>query len=166
MKSVWDLFERCNAMLGKIGLDIEPYYLNDVRESKRMTSTFGICKSRRSFNGCWFSTITISSRVLQDNVPDKSAESVMIHEILHARHPDDHHGGMWKLEAEIVSRKLGYDIVRSSTSDSLGIKDDGKYTICCSKCGYKWTRNRMCGLVEHPWKYTHSGCGGKLQRVA
>ena len=166
MKSVWDLFERCNAMLIGIGLGIDPIYIREVRESTRMTSVFGTCKSQPSFNGTWFHTITISSRVLQDNVPDRSAESVMIHELLHARHPDDHHGGMWKLEAEIVSRKLGYDIVRASTSDSLGIKDDGKYTICCSKCGYKWTRNRMCGLVKHPWKYTHSGCGGKLQRVA
>lgn len=165
MKSVWDLFERCNAMLIGIGLGIDPIYIREVRESTRMTSSFGTCKSQPSFDGTWFHTITISSRVLQDNVPDRSAESVMIHELLHARNPGDHHGWIWKLEAEIVSRKLGYDIVRASTSDSLGIKDDGKYTICCSKCGYKWTRNRMCGLVKHPWKYTHSGCGGKLQRV-
>lgn len=166
MKSVWDLFERCNAMLIGIGLGIDPIYIREVRESTRMTSSFGSCTSQPSFNGTWFHTITISSRVLQDNVPDRSAESVMIHELLHARNPGDHHGWMWKLEAEIVSRKLGYDIVRTSTSDSLGIRDDGKYTICCSKCGYKWTRNRMCGLVEHPWRYTHSGCGGQLQRVA
>lgn len=166
MKSVWELFNRCNAMLGKIGLDIEPYYINGVRESKRMTSSFGLCKSRRSFNGSWFSTITISSRVLQDNVPDKSAESVMIHEMLHARHPEDHHGGMWSYEAAIVSRKLGYDIVRTSTNEALGIESTGKYTVRCLKCGHEWRKNRMCKLIAHPEWHTHKGCGGKLQRVA
>jgi predicted RNA-binding Zn-ribbon protein involved in translation (DUF1610 family) len=167
MKNVLDLFHRCCDKLESIGLAIDKRRIGAVCVSSRMTKSFGICTSRKLWDGKYCSEIKISNRVLDDSVPDWSAENVMLHELLHARHPGDHHGGAWAREAKIVSSKLGYDITRTSSCDALGVEAaKPKYEVRCPKCGKIFTRQRLCGLVQHPSLYTHEGCGVALERVA
>lgn len=162
--TIYDLFMQCCDLLDGIGLYIDRDRIS-LEVSSKMTVMFGKCIT----DAYGHHRIKIAARVMDDNVPVKTKENVMIHELLHSRHPEDHHGGMWAYEARVVTRKLGYKITMYGNSSEMGVKtkrQPRKYVCACSKCGKQWTYAKMCGPVQRPSDYQHTGCGGSLKRIA
>lgn len=167
--TIYQLFQHCCDMLDSIDLPVERDHVSLVI-SNRMTVMFGRCKScRPNQYSDWMHTITMAARVMEDSVPLKTKENVMLHELLHSRHPADHHGGEWAREALIVTRRLGYEITMYGDSEKLGVQTtrrERKYVCACDKCGREWRYAKMCGPVKTPSRYVHTECGGHLKRIA
>ena len=147
-----------------MGTELEKVYV-----SSRMTRALGVCKRKQSVFGDAIpkSEIGISSRLLEKNYPKDYRVGTLIHEILHAYFPKDHHGGDWKKYAQVISKYTQYDIQRLATEEETGAlnKGDAKYMCRCSKCGQIFEYNRASKVVKMPELFTHKKCGGTLERI-
>lgn len=160
MKDVRALENKCRGLLENVG--IYPDY-DKVVINSRAKRRWGSCKFKNG--GC---IIEISDRLLNDNVPDKSAEETMIHEMLHSVRDNRYEGhmGMWLKEAIIVNRVYGYNIKRCSSPEEKGvdIQPVQRYALKCNKCGKIVYRYRLSKVIKHPELY-RCKCGGSLVSV-
>lgn len=139
-----------------------------VYVSSQMTSSLGICKTKRKyFTGETKSEIGIASRVADKRFPENMRVGTLIHEILHSFFPTDHHGGNWKKYADLISKYTEYDIKRLATEEeSEALSDIAKYQVRCTKCGEVFGYQRLTDVVKNPQRYHHTGtCGGNIERV-
>ena len=162
MKDYNTMFSECRTQLKKIGIETQ----DDIKlvVNSRATSRWGLC--RNSVAGI---TIEVSSRLLDDNVPDTSLKDVMIHELLHSVTPGDHHGYRWKALAQKVNRYYPeYHIKRGATAEEYGVKEETEsnkeYVLECQSCGNQIHRQRFSKVIANLSKYKCM-CGGKLELI-
>ena len=129
----------------------------------------GKCRSRMNRNsGEIYSEIFISEYMLKENITEDDRVNTMIHEILHAYFPRDHHGGNWKRYADVITRETGIKIERladKESSEAFNKNIDFKYILKCTKCGKEFGYSRMCRAVKYAEHCTHNTCGGKIRRI-
>ncbi len=134
----------------------------------RAKSRWGYCTKDEHLN---YSVIEISSRILDDAVPDEATLSTIIHELLHAIKGTHGHTGLWKKYASMVNYYYPeYKITRTANADFFGLEDDRrpinrKYAIKCTHCGYTHRSSKLSRTIKHPEYYRCSCCGGKLIRI-
>ena len=180
MKDLQRLFNECVAELASIGIHSEP--ISKVTVNTRARRRWGLASKK---NGKW--EISISSQLLADDLPDRPAKTVIIHEILHCRWNGESHIGYWRALADKVNKELGYRIRSTDSRESLGlppltdsekadlakryagaeVTDDGKivrYIVECP-CGMQVGRSKMSKLIQHPEKYRCARCGGTFRRI-
>ena len=173
MKDVYEYALKAMEMLDAIGIK----YGNVTEVSVNYRARrWGLCT--HYLNDGTFK-IQINHNLLEaDN--DEGLMNTMLHELLHAAAPGDHHGGMWLRYAEEVRRAYGYNIKRCSSEEEKGVaeymaqqraqqaaaeqatKESKRYQTYCPKCNAVLNgRDRLC-------KYTndvingfraHRGCG-------
>lgn len=141
--------------------------ITDVTISKRMTRTLGNCY--------WNTTtgkarIVISYSLMDENYPQKLRIATLIHEILHAYFPREHHNKRWKKYANLISQKTEYTIERLANKEEMNAlekvrKDDYKYLIVCTQCGREVRKNRKSSIVDYPQLWRCGICGGTFKRV-
>lgn len=162
MKDFDKLIENCLLELDKTGIkygNVTKWKIN-TRAKKR----WGQCRVLPDEKGF---EISISKRLLDDNVPDKSAKSTIIHELLHTCKGCRDHGTEWKKLASVVNSELGYNIKRCTSAAEQGIFEENtvkqaKYAVRCLKCGKIYERERKSKLIKNPHRYRCGVCGGKL----
>ena len=67
--------------------------------------------------------ISIAQRLLRDDVPDRSLQEIIHHELLHTIPGTKGHGPRWKSYAARVNRAYGYSIARTKTAAELGLPE-------------------------------------------
>lgn len=152
-------------LLDNVG-EIDEWYVD-----KRATRRLGVCKHRRCMEYIYHS-IGISSWLLKD-FDDKTIKNTIMHELLHTFEGCDNHGYKWQKYADIVNTKLGYNIKRLSSLETICENNDidynkyenvhYKYKGTCKKCGYVWRQNRLSAHTLMSYKLgrmTHRTCGG------
>lgn len=138
-----------------------------VQVSSRMRRTWGSCRKGRD----GVSTITISNRLLQDDVPLDSLKTTVFHELLHSAPGTSGHTGKWKQYAESLSRVTGLNIKRTVSAEEKGIAiDEGqdmaiKFLCECEKCGLQIVRYRDCKFARNYRRYRCGRCGGKFKKI-
>lgn len=160
MKNLTNLFNECMNEVKNAG--IKTGNIISVTINTRAKNRWGQC--RKTGNAY---SISISNRLLQDDVSDLAAKTTIIHEILHTVEGCMNHGNKWQNVANIINRNYGYNVKRTTSSEEKGIKTtkaDYKYNVVCQKCGCTWNYNRAGYVVQHPSNY-HCTCGGKLKVI-
>lgn len=142
-------------------LGIYPNHISDYTVNYRAKHRWGQCK--RS-NGIY--SISISSKLLEDNVPEKALKDTLIHELLHAVDGCFNHGEKWQRLAEKVNKAYGYDIKRCTSEGEKGVQlcadSDYHYIITCKKCNTTWKYMRHSKIVKCCENNTAKcSCGGK-----
>ena len=160
MKDYNTIYEECRTQLKRIGIETQ----DDIKlvVNSRAKSRWGMCIMRGHDI-----TIEVSSRLLDDNVPDISLKNVMIHELLHSITPGMHHGYSWKVLAEMVNRLYPeYNIKRSASAEEYGIKEESnkEWVAECKSCGNQIHRQRFSKVIANPSRY-RCRCGGKLELI-
>lgn len=158
------LINEVRRELADIGIEVDRNI--PINISNRMTRCFGIYEYSIRY-GKLVEKITLSSRLVQDGVPDNSFKSVLIHEYLHSLARNDGHLGEWKRLADKVNKayKGVYNIQRCDSEEHLKIQAHHKYTLRCKKCGELAYADRWSNFVARPYLYSHRGCGGKFEQV-
>lgn len=96
----------------------------------RAYSRWGMCHHRNGSH-----QIEISSRLLNEEVDERSLKNTIIHELLHTLPKCNNHKKIWQEKARFVNQKLGYNIKRTSSAKEQGVLDTGyKYKVFCYKC--------------------------------
>lgn len=165
MKNLQKLADECIAELEAVGITVKPTISWSVNTTAKQR--WGQCETLISGD---FYSISISQRLLRDDLEDFAAKQTIVHEILHAISGDCGHMGAWAVMAAKVNRLLPqYNITRLTSSEEKGIERDPadyKYVIRCSCCGQMYMRHRTCKLVERPEVYRCGSCHEKtLERV-
>ena len=103
--------------------------------------------------------IQINHNLVEAESGEEGLMNTMLHKLLHAAAPGDHHGGMWRIYAEQVRRAYGYNIKRCSSEEEKGIADymaeqraaesnerrGKRYQTYCPKCDKVLnSRERLC----------------------
>lgn len=167
MRDLQQYIRECVEELKTYGI-----FINEIPEFKvntRAKSRFGQCKYR---NGKAYE-INISSFMLDESVlkDDIYLRATIIHELLHAITPGEHHTGEWKRLANKVNVRSGgkYAISRTSSYESMGIKKTSiqkiKYIVECTGCGLRWEHQRKSKSVKNPQNYVCGRCKGKLKVI-
>ena len=169
MKDLGKLVAECRADL--ISLGYKPCENIEWTINTRAKKRWGQCRYT-SKTSC---AISISQRLLEDNVDDQAAKNTILHELIHTIRsksgaPASKHTGLWLQIAQDVNFRLPqYTIKRTTTSAEKGIspaeKPPAKYIVRCEHCGKEYHRMRMCQLIEKPNLYRCGSCGFKLVRV-
>lgn len=110
MKDLNKLYCECIKELDSIG--VKYGNIVSVVVNTRAKKRWGQCKIVRNAS-CWADRryeISVSSRLLEDNIPDKGTKETIIHEILHSCYGSNNHGPEWKNNVNLVNHKLGYNI--------------------------------------------------------
>ena len=166
MKDVNVLTNECINELESIGLKDELETITSVTVNSRAKGRFGRVLTRRNRStGKATHSITISSEILQDCVDDKAVKNTIMHELLHCTRDGNNHAVGWKRLANIVNRKLGYNITRTNKYSDFGLqapapREDYKYEIVCSNCGEVIGKRKRRSNVTS--KYVCGKCKGKL----
>lgn len=143
----------CNIPYGNI-LKIEP----NTRAKRR----WGQCKKvPGGFE------INISTRLLVDDVDEKSLMDTVLHEVLHTCPNCMNHGKTWKEYARRLNKKFGYDIKRCTSSEEKGIEptsreQDYKYIVKCENCNLKYyylRRGEVIRQIQANPNHHRCSCG-------
>ena len=161
-------YAECKEQLAKLGYELQdniPLVFNN-RASRR----FGQCSvTRNNYTGNTRVTkIELSTKTFAYRTKEEIKNTVM-HECIHAI-PQCHyegHKGNWLRIANEVNRAYGYKIKRCSDITDMeayaeAVKQRTNYVVKCEKCGHEWHYQKMSKCVQHPERYTHTGCGGHL----
>ena len=156
--------KQCIEDLNAIGIypNITP---NDVTINNRLQRVWGRCWTHWENNSRtkWHFTIEVSSKLLGDDVPDKSLRSNLFHEMCHSCDEcvNVHHGGKWKEYAELINDCYNMNIQRCTSSAEYNVEDNRKaYGWKCSACGKKFVKMgyKAPKWYIHPKGYTHKNC--------
>lgn len=169
MKNLHKLAAECEADLRSLGY--KPCENIEWSVNTRAKKRWGQCKYI-SKTSC---AISISWRLLQDNVDDQMAKDTILHELIHTIRdkngkPASKHTGLWlQIANEVNERFPQYHIKRATTSAEKGIEPaklhQTNYIIRCEHCGKEYHRERMSKVIAHPEKCRCGNCGHTLRRV-
>ncbi len=168
MKDLEKLAQECMAELDAINIQYRQVirWVVNTRAKRR----WGLCKSRG--NGMF--EISISSRLLQDDLDDNVAKDTIIHELLHTVKGCVGHQYQWQmLAAKVNARYPQYTIKRTTSFAEKGIKETDykprqytvQYRFKCLGCGRIYERKKASKLVQHPEKYRCGRCGSRLKEI-
>ena len=157
MKDLQEMYHRCVQELGSIG--IRPGKISAVTINKRAKKRWGQAKRQ---GGIW--EISISDRLLADDLPDWPLRDTMLHEILHCVEGCRGHTGKWARLAAKCNAQLDAHIKTRTDFDGLIEAEPPRYMIQCTRCGQTFGRDRVSKLVRHPEDYRFR-CGGTLKRI-
>lgn len=165
MKDLFEVAEKCMVMLDDLG--IEYGYILKWEINTRAKQRWGQCK--RVVGGY---TINISSRLLADDVSDKSVEDTVLHELIHTVDGCFNHGEKWKRIASQVNYAYGYNIKRCSSAEEKGIVEITekqpkaiKHQFKCKCCGKVYSRTRESNFTKN-WKDYRCGvCNGEFDKL-
>lgn len=146
MKNLRKLLDEVVAEANAIG--IHTGKIVEVSVNTRAQKRWGQCKFNR---GCY--SINISHRLLEDNVPDKSAKQVIAHEVMHTVPGCFNHGDLWQQYAGKMNKAYGYNISRTDSAEELGVKVTStnskyKYKVICDKCKHSYYYTRKSKVVQ------------------
>lgn len=132
----------------------------------RAKKRFGQC-SKRAYN---LYKISVTDRLLEENVPIESLKNTIIHELLHTVDGCMNHKTKWKNLANKVNDAYGYNISRTSTCEELGVRSEStpkkvNYIFKCKDCGQVIKRTRMSKFVKYYTYYTCGNCNGDFERI-
>lgn len=165
MKNLISLANKCMAQLDEIGIE----YAQSIRweVNTRAKKRWGLCEKHP--NGVY--TISISYRLLADDVADDGAINTIIHELLHTVKGCMNHKEAWKREAEKVNRAYGYNITRCSSAEEKGVEPIEntpqviKHQFKCKDCGQIINRLRESDFTKHYKDYRCGCCNGKFIKI-
>lgn len=173
MKDLQKLYQECLNELTDIGIVCGN--IKSVTVNTKAKSRWGLCKRKtvidyKSPVQKYEFEISISYRLLEDEVKDEAAKNTIIHELLHTCEGGHGHKGNWQRLANRVNTAYGYDIKRTTSYDEKGVEDIRvapvyKYVIACEECGHEYKRTKQTSLIKAPERYRCGKCGGKLQRT-
>lgn len=155
----------CEKYVGECGYN--PLDVTDVIISNKMTRNLGVCEWDTRTGK---SKIKISYSLVDKKYPRKLRQATLIHELLHAYFPKEHHKGRWSKFAKVISQNTDYNIERLADSEELSAlqtvrKNDYKYVVVCERCGREVKKTRMCSIVRYPQNWRCGKCGGTFKRV-
>lgn len=162
MKNLHKLAAECIAELKSIGINPCPVISYSV--NTRAVKRWGQCVTH-SDGTC---DISISHRLLQDDVADQAAKNTIMHELLHSvRGANGGHTGKWAQLASMVNIRLPqYNIERTTNSKVLGLEPVApRYIVECPTCKKQWTRHRMTKFIQSPGRFRCNNCGTPIVRV-
>ena len=137
MLNLRKLYMKCVAELESIGMDYSDKIIN-VKVNGRLKATLGRCVfDRRS----GYYTIEVAPCMLGDDVEVEAVKDTIIHELIHTCPGCMNHGTEWKRRAQIVNRKLGYNIsrlVKSSDLEAQGGEDRKTGIQVCVEMPEMW----------------------------
>lgn len=125
-----------------------PYVDCGVKVSYRLKRTWGNCHLDGYSHKY---DITISHRLLNDEVDDDALMNTLIHEYLHTCPKCMNHGKIWQKYARKINEKYHYNIKRTTSSAEKGIKEETekpKYIVTCPHCGNQTGYLRRGGVVN------------------
>ena len=153
-------------------------HISGIMINRRARKRFGCCKAVKSFGGYTSYQIEVSEKILICD--EKKIKQTIAHELIHTCKGCMNHGEQWKYYAMIMNRRYGYEIKRTATDEEMGVntsssseecmqnqenyKENYKYRIICTQCGYVFYRKRMSEVVKHPENYRCGKCGGTLRK--
>lgn len=145
--------------------------INEVKISKRMTSTFGRCTTHRYDDG--WTKLTFASFILDERFPYEEYMSVLVHEYTHAIDRNKHgHTGEWLRMAEEISdcyiffNNIQRYVHEQGVESRNEIKPPKVYKCVCKECGavFKRTAHRAPKWYAHSENF-HCKCGGRLKKI-
>lgn len=155
--------KRCIEIMEELDIPIAQnvYFIINSRAKSR----YGQCRRIHSWDNEF--EIQVSDMVLDKEVPIKSLETVILHELLHTVEGCMNHGAKWKALANKINKAYGYEIERTSNREKLGIKEDKtvNYKFECTCCGQEITRTRRSRFVDNYSYYRCGRCKGSFKRV-
>ena len=148
------MLEQCAIPVGKI---------REIKADTRARRRWGVC--RKEADGSF--RIGISVRLLEEDVPLRSLQQTILHELLHTAPGCMDHTGTWKRYAGLLNRTYGFSIRRASAAEDLGAPEDPRvrYRFRCEGCGAEQLRYRACNFTRHPERYRCSRCGGMFTQL-
>jgi hypothetical protein len=100
--------------------------------------------------------ITISTNLKQDY---EQIRKTLCHEIGHFVAPREHHGYLWKIRADKIGAKWGYEAERLSNNETFNesakqakakLSNIYRYRLFCPECGVDWKYKTECNAIKHP----------------
>lgn len=161
MKNLYKLVDECRDELNAIG--IYPPALISFSVNTRATKRWGQCKLSYGVY-----SINISSRLLEDGLPDMVAKNTIAHELLHTMPDCMNHGNEWQRYANKVNKAYsGYNIKRCTSAEEKGIAPIiGKWNLDCQDCGRHWDYQRKSKIVDACLNHKATcPCGSKKIKV-
>lgn len=115
--------------------------------------------------------ITLSTNCGQDY---DCIRKVLCHEIGHFVAPKEHHGYLWKVRADKIGKRWGYEASRLTDNETFNkaakqikietdIRNPYKYRLYCPECGTEWKYKTHCNAIRRPEQYRCSKCKSNLK---
>lgn len=162
MKDLKKLAQECEKEVRAIGITFENI---EYSANYRAKHRFGQCRVTGEKI-----RINISSFLLEDDVPDKSTKTTIIHEILHAADRNKNgHKGRWREYADRMNKEYGYNIKRTSSWEEKGLESarpqpvtEYKFVFKCLGCGAEIKRQRKSFFTTNTNRFKCNICWGKF----
>lgn len=145
-KKFKDIIKDCEKMMDECGFELPSI---EFKLNGRFTSTLGRCM-RLTDNEY---IIEISKKYAQGCIETgniRKLEQTVLHEMAHALPFGHTHGKVWKIYADIINDKFGYEIARLDSVPNeireYWIKDGVR--ICCDKCKKDNLTKRSSKVVQ------------------
>lgn len=123
--------------------------------SERMTSKAGHCKVLKNNKAKKIISYEIVlSSPYHRKYDEKEALNTLIHEMIHVKHPGEHHGYKFKQEMERLNNEFDLEIGMYSKGRAVV-----NYKYTCKECDKVYERTNR--ITEY-WLYTCGVCKGKL----
>lgn len=166
-----DVYMKNFEMLQKVCIDevlgagIEPGNIVSWVINRRAKTRWGMC-TKNPDGTC---IIQIAARLIEDErISEQACKETMIHEILHTCKGCKGHTGLWLIYANIMNKKYGYNIKRTTSGEEKGVENytaskrlDYKYCFICENCGQIIKRKKQCEFTKYYRNYTCGICGRK-----
>lgn len=110
--------------------------------------------------------ITISNHLDKDY---EQIRKTICHELGHFVAPKENHGYLWKVRADRIGGRWGYEATRLTYNETFykahkQIKDQrAKYRLYCPDCGAEWKYTRECKATRYPDRYRCCKCKTSLK---
>ena len=148
-----------------LGAGIEPGNIVSWVINRRAKKRWGMC-TKNPDGTC---IIQIAARLIEDErISEQACKETMIHEILHTCKGCKGHTGLWLIYANIMNKKYGYHIKRTTSGEEKGVENytaskrlDYKYCFVCENCGQNIKRKKQCEFTKYYRNYTCGICGRK-----
>lgn len=177
-----NLYKECLEELNNIGIYFKDKEI-DIKISKRAKKRYGCCKPEIpdknykiiqreglkyiiKYKNYKKYTIEISNWVM--NLDKSIIKNTIIHELIHCLPYCNNHGSQFKIYADIINKKLGYNISRvgnkkqdfEKSNLEYTEKEEYKYKIKCKNCNKIFYRKRLKKDFIKRYRCT---CLGKLE---
>lgn len=170
MRNLLQYVNECTNELDLIGIN---YTLPKRWESsKRLTRKYGYCRISFFRNKPTIEKIVISSRLLDERIPEQILKDTIIHELIHTCDGCYSHGKEFQNVARQINNAYGYSIgtyvsnIESKIVNSVYKPKERKYKISCPSCGKTWGYKIKSKAYKYPEKYICTKCNSKLIRVS